>query len=215
MRGSGLQFHAAGRACPRCSTQITSSAQVQAALDRSTGRATGLPPTRVASGPGRRHCWRSPPTTRTTRCWWVMQLLGLRRSEVCGLRWDNVDLDNRTLSVTHSVRRADSKLRELPTKTRRSTRTVPLPAVVHQALMSPRGHDADQPVLPRAGLRVRHHDRPPMTPQNLTRKWVTLAERHGIRKVPLHGPHHACASLLLAQGIRGPSWRSLDTARSR
>jgi integrase len=35
--------------------------------------------------------------------WVVMLLLGLRRSEVCGLRWDNVDLDNRTLSVTHSV----------------------------------------------------------------------------------------------------------------
>ncbi|WP_245544877.1 tyrosine-type recombinase/integrase [Nakamurella multipartita] len=41
----------------------------------------------------------------------------------------------------------------------------------------------------------------PLEPRNLTRKWVTLAERQGIRKVPLHGLRHACVSLLLAQGV--------------
>jgi len=45
-----------------------------------------------------------------------MLMLGLRRSEICGLRWDNVDLDGRTLSVTQSVQRVEGKLTELPTK---------------------------------------------------------------------------------------------------
>lgn len=134
--------------------------------------------------------------------WVVMLMLGLRRSEVCGLRWDNVDLDNRTLSVTHSVQRVDGKLRELPTKTRRSTRTVPLPAMVHQALMThraatmPSSEYFPEPVYV-FGTKIGT----PMEPRNLTRKWVTLAERQGIRKVPLHGLRHACVSLLLAQGV--------------
>jgi integrase len=59
--------------------------------------------------------------------WVVMLMLGLRRSDVCGLHCDNVDLDNRTLSVTHSVQRVDGELRELPTNTKRSTRTIPCP----------------------------------------------------------------------------------------
>ena len=78
--------------------------------------------------------------------WVVMLMLGLRRSEVCGLRWDNVDLDNRTLSITHSVQRVDGQLRELPTKTRRSTRTVPLPTMVHEALVAAK-RPARSPVI--------------------------------------------------------------------
>ena len=37
--------------------------------------------------------------------------------------------------------------------------------------------------------------------RNLTCKWVSLAERQGVRKVPLHGLRHACVSLLLAQCV--------------
>jgi integrase len=123
--------------------------------------------------------------------WVVILLLGLRRSEVCGLRWDNVDLVNRTLSVTHSVQRVDVKLRELPTKTRRSTRTVPLPAMVHHALVAhraatmPTNEYFPEPVYV-FGTKIGT----PMEPRNLTRKWVTLADRRGIRKVPLHGLRH-------------------------
>jgi integrase len=40
-----------------------------------------------------------------------------------------------------------------------------------------------------------------MEPRNLTRKWVMLAEREGIRRVPLHGLRHSCVSLLPAQGV--------------
>ena len=58
-----------------------------------------------------------------------MLLLGLRRCEVCVLPLDNVDLDNRTLSVTHIVQRVDRELRELPTRNRTG-----VPAVTWSAL---------------------------------------------------------------------------------
>ena len=86
-----------------------------------------------------------PPTKRDDdhAMWTAMLMLGLRRSEICGLRWDNVDLEGTTLSVTQSVQRVDGKLTELPTKTRRSTRTVPLPASAWRALIE---HKAKQQV---------------------------------------------------------------------
>jgi integrase len=58
--------------------------------------------------------------------WTLLLMLGLRRSEACGLLWDDVDFAARTLRITRSVQRVDGKLREFPTKTRRSNRTVPL-----------------------------------------------------------------------------------------
>ena len=49
-----------------------------------------------------------------------MLMLGLRRSEVCALRWEHVDLTRQTLRIARPVQRVDGKLRQLPTKTRRS-----------------------------------------------------------------------------------------------
>lgn len=59
--------------------------------------------------------------------WVVLIVLGLRRSEAIGLHWSDVDLDAGTLRITRGLQRVEGELRELPTKTRRSTRTVPLP----------------------------------------------------------------------------------------
>ncbi len=66
--------------------------------------------------------------------WTTMLMLGLRRSEVCGLRWEDIDFEKQTLRVAQSVQRFDGKLHELPTKTRRSNRTIPLPPRVLAAL---------------------------------------------------------------------------------
>ena len=64
----------------------------------------------------------------------VMTLLGLRRSEVLGLRWDDVDLVEGTLQVRRGLHRLDGSLRVMETKTVRSRRTIPLPAPVLSSL---------------------------------------------------------------------------------
>ena len=66
--------------------------------------------------------------------WVTVLMLGLRRSEALGLHWSDVDLDKGTLRISRGLQRARGELRELPTKTRRSRRTVPLPPFVVQAL---------------------------------------------------------------------------------
>lgn len=60
--------------------------------------------------------------------------LGVRRSELLGLQWADVDLDERVLHVVRAVQRSGGELRVVEPKTRRSRRWLPLPLVAVQAL---------------------------------------------------------------------------------
>ncbi len=53
--------------------------------------------------------------------------LGLRRGEILGLRWEDVDLDDAILRISQSLQRVEGKLRAAGTKTDRSRRTLAMP----------------------------------------------------------------------------------------
>lgn len=52
--------------------------------------------------------------------------LGLRRGEVLGLRWSDIDLERRTLTVRNQIQRVQKELYADSTKNRR-TRAIPVP----------------------------------------------------------------------------------------
>ncbi|MFD3590974.1 tyrosine recombinase XerC [Streptomyces sp. NPDC058683] len=58
----------------------------------------------------------------------LLCLLGLRRAEVCGLRWENIDLDNRVLWVEQQRQRSSAGTIDLDPKTETSKAPLPLPA---------------------------------------------------------------------------------------
>lgn len=68
--------------------------------------------------------------------------LGMRRGELLGLRWQDVDLAEKTLEITNTLQRVDGKLRLVPPKSRTSERTVPLPQVCVDALTIQRDQQA-------------------------------------------------------------------------
>ncbi|HEY4007181.1 MAG TPA: site-specific integrase, partial [Pseudonocardia sp.] len=138
--------------------------------------------------------------------WTLLIMLGMRRSEISGLRWEHINFETKTLRITQTVQRVDGKLRDLPTKTRRSNRTVPLPsrclyalADHHSALQRTHGRPG-KPWVPE-GYVFGTRWGTPMEPRNVTRSWTQLCEHLGIRRVPLHTLRHTCVSLLLALGI--------------
>jgi integrase len=59
---------------------------------------------------------------------------GLRRGELLGLRWADVDLDGGELHVRQAVQRVGGQLRFTEPKTRHSRRTIPLPALALDSL---------------------------------------------------------------------------------
>jgi integrase len=64
---------------------------------------------------------------RLEALWSVALALGMRRGEIAGLRWEDVDLDAGTVRVEQTLQRTKDGLQYVPPKTRRSRRTIPLP----------------------------------------------------------------------------------------
>ena len=136
----------------------------------------------------------------------VFALLGLRRSEVLGLRWPDVDLDKGFLVVRNGLQRIDGKLQLLPPKTSRSRRTVPLPEVVRRGLADHRvRQDREREALgatwPDLGFVFTTPVGTPIDPSNCTRVVQDARKAAGLRPVRLHDFRHGAVSVLLALGV--------------
>jgi integrase len=136
----------------------------------------------------------------------VALAVGLRSGEALGLRWSDVNLDDGTLSVRHALQRVDGRLVLVEPKTPRSRRTLALPATAQLAL---RGHRARQDAERQlAGSRWQEHDLvftstigTPLDGTAVTKRFQRLLASAGLPHQRLHDLRHACASLLLAQGV--------------
>jgi integrase len=123
---------------------------------------------------------------------------GLRPEELAGLQWDDVDLANRQVHITHaaelSLRRAHLK----PPKTTAGLRTVDL---------LPRAQDAlkrQQSVTRFRGLNVfcRWSSLEPFSSyEQLACRWKTILTRAGVRYRPLNHTRHTYASHQLSSGV--------------
>lgn len=131
--------------------------------------------------------------------------MGLRRGEIVGLRWQDIDLENRVLLVRQQVQRRRGVLYNDETKGRRS-RAVPLPAMCIAPL---RWHRMRQRTAYAAGgigwtpdsyVFATRTGRP-IEPRNVHRSFVRVSEAAGLRLVRLHDARHGCATLLTAAGV--------------
>lgn len=131
--------------------------------------------------------------------------LGLRRAELLGLRWRDIDLDSGVLEVRQTLQRVGGELRFLPPKTRRSRRTVPLPAICVEALRAHQDAQADERLASTrwedAGLVFSTKVGTPIQPDNLYRHFCGLRKRADMPTVRFHDLRHTCVTLLLDQGV--------------
>jgi integrase len=141
-------------------------------------------------------------TGRWGPLWCVALLTGLRRGELLGLRWADVDLDKATLRVTGALSR--DRTRTLP-KTSRALRTVPLAPPVVAALRAQRQWARVARVAAGAdwadtGYVFTTPTGGPLRGDNVHRAWDRTLARLGLPPVRFHDLRHTCASLLLAAG---------------
>lgn len=133
--------------------------------------------------------------------------VGLRRGELLGLRWEDVDLEAGTLRVQQTVQRlAGYGLVFGPPKSNRSGRTIPLPQASLQTLRQHRlGQAAERlatgPGWTDSGLVFTSTVGTVVEPRNLSRLFDQLIVQAGVRRIRFHDLRHTCASLLLAQGV--------------
>lgn len=127
---------------------------------------------------------------------------GLRCGEICGLRWKDVDFENKMLHIRCNVVRAcrediweDALEQNANMKTPASRRSFPLHPNVERVLLQHREQQSIMTgnvfVSKRGGL---------MNPSCLSKAFQKFLRQRGLRKVRLHDLRHTCATLLVKNG---------------
>lgn len=137
---------------------------------------------------------------------WALELAtGLRRGELIGLRWQDVDLDAGTLRVQQEIVIVYGKPVVSEPKTDSSRRKMRIPADVVQGLVAHRvvweerryrsasWQDGDLVFCTRDGK--------PLNPNNLYRYYNALIEAAGVPKIRLHDARHTHGTIMVAKGV--------------
>ena len=134
--------------------------------------------------------------------------LGLRRSELAGLGWRDIDLDADPATGSVAVPRTAVRggADESDGKNETSIRTLPLPQEEAEALRA--AWDRKLRDIERQGRRYRPTDLlavsvggVPRNPSTLSKDWAAMLRNAGLPHVRLHDARHTAASSMLARGI--------------
>jgi integrase len=131
----------------------------------------------------------------------LLILYGMRRGEVLGLRWRDINLDAGTVAVRQQLQRVHGRLRTGPVKTRAGNRELPILGLAREALfMRQHQQAADREAFGRAwrdtGLVFTTRSGLPVEPRNLVRSFRRICDRNTLRVIKLHHLRHTTASLL-------------------
>ena len=131
----------------------------------------------------------------------------MRRGEILGLKWENVDFENAVIKVKESLAYTKSEGLFFSTpKTSNSVREVLLPISLIKLMkelktvqkkmklrMGPAYHSYDLVISTEEGK--------PLHPRNLARTFQNLIKKAGVKKISLHGMRHTNATILMKQGV--------------
>jgi integrase len=130
---------------------------------------------------------------------------GLRRGEMLGLRWRDVDLAGGHFAVTGTLGRVGGKLTRTEPKTNAGVRVVPLVEEARQALLDAKTtQDADRAASPHwhdSGYVFTTASGEPVDPDNLARWFTKVRTDAGVTHGSWHTLRHSAASTLLRSGV--------------
>ena len=144
----------------------------------------------------------------------LAMVYGLRRSEVCGLRWENIDFENRCIHICHTAVRSGGGVDYVDnTKSRTSNRILPLLKPVEDALLKVKDKQGYfQSMLQEeyfnSGYVCTWDKGTPIQPDYLSGHFHEVLQRINkkdnslnLRILRYHDLRHSAASLLNAKGI--------------
>ncbi len=131
---------------------------------------------------------------------------GLRRGELLGLRWSDIDLDAARLAVRRSVETVKGITRTKPPKTARSSRTIAVPAFVVEALRRYRAQQLERRILLGLGRDEEatvftRGDEAAWEPGAFSLAFARFVKRAKLRHVRFHDLRHSFGTLALQSGV--------------
>ena len=136
----------------------------------------------------------------------LLILYGLRRGEVLGLRWDDIDFDGGAIQIHQQLQRVRGELFLAPVKTQAGQRGLPLLDAAAQALKLQAERQAAYRVdmgsaWPETGLVFTTRTGRPIEPRNLVRSFRRICDNNQIRFIKVHHLRHTVGSLLKDLGV--------------
>lgn len=127
---------------------------------------------------------------------WVLALCcGLRRGELCGLRWDDIDLQQCIITVARQrITLADGRTIAAPPKSKSSARTLAISADLAAWLAGQRPATGGYVAISCKSGR-------PITPSGLDSAWRRAVHAAGIPPITLHGCRHTCGAAAVRAGV--------------
>jgi integrase len=175
--------------------------------------------------PGERETWSRAQVRRflrtaandRLRAAWRLSLYGLRRGEVLGLRWSDIDLRAKILTVNQARVLVDYKVRIEPPKSRNGKRTLPLDEELVSALTDLRKRQIKESEDAGRAYRAGFEDLDwytrgdeyvvtdelgiPIHPESYSDEFTRLLRRAGLPKIRLHDSRHTTLSLMEKAGV--------------
>ena len=137
----------------------------------------------------------------------VALFTGMRRGEILALRWQDVDLDRKAVTVRAALEETQAGLRFKTPKSQAGVREITLPGIVVETLRATRRRQQEQRFALGAGkltddaLVFARPDGAPQSPRALSKEWSAAAASLGFGDVTLHALRHTHASQLISCGI--------------
>jgi integrase len=137
---------------------------------------------------------------------WLAFAAGLRRGEILGLKWSDVDLKGRTLTISAkgNITRSSAGLVEGPPKTRAGLRQVHVSTPLADALTRHRKAQAEMkmkaPVWVDSDYVLTTHLGGAVEPRALSRAWKGWARTAKMTGLGIHTGRHYASTMMLASG---------------
>ena len=130
--------------------------------------------------------------------------LGMRREEICGLKWENVDLQRHLVLIREARTAYGATIVQKETKNRSSVRTLYLPDEVYllleqeqarqqqeRCLQSPTYNPTDHVILDAKGV--------PYSPNALSLAFTRFVKKNDLPRLTFHGLRHTFATIASCQ----------------
>ena len=132
--------------------------------------------------------------------------LGVRRGELLGLEWGDIDWEHNQVKIIRNRVVVDGKSVVKEPKTATSVRTLDVPLPLMQKLRKHKMQCLSNKLRLGKAYTVTdyiivHPDGKPIYPEYLSQMLTKLQERAGLPKCRFHDLRHLCASIMLLQGV--------------